>query len=146
MPESALSFLAIFLKFIFNQKRARFYLCQNIRLFFKNVRFFIHKKGVAAWKELFLNFKIIKITFNFLAKSLKNKLELFCRYFSIVFLTFLEHLFKEKTFKWLLPLIAIERYHKKMKILHSKLFQGEYIFPDESTYLLVSKYWESSYF
>ena len=33
-----------------------------------------------------------------------------------------------------------------MKILHSKLFQGEYLFPWGRTYLLVNKYWGSSFF
>ena len=33
-----------------------------------------------------------------------------------------------------------------MKILHSKLFQGEYLFHGGSTYLLLNKYWGSSYF
>ena len=33
-----------------------------------------------------------------------------------------------------------------MKILHSKLFKGEYLFPWGRTYLLVNKYWRSSYF
>ena len=33
-----------------------------------------------------------------------------------------------------------------VKIPHSKLFQGEYLFPGGSTYLLVNKYWWSSYF
>ena len=36
--------------------------------------------------------------------------------------------------------------HLNMKILHSKLFQGEYLFPWGRTYLLVNKYWRSSYF
>ena len=62
-------------------------------------------------------------------------------------------------FEWLLPFTSIERLHKGVyflgkhcyqeylyvKILHSKLFQGEYLFPGGCTYLLVTKYWWSSY-
>ena len=33
-----------------------------------------------------------------------------------------------------------------VKILHSKLIHGEYLFPGGSNYLLVNKYWGSSYF
>ena len=33
-----------------------------------------------------------------------------------------------------------------MKIPHSNLFQGEYLFPEGSNYLLVNKYWGSKYF
>ena len=49
-------------------------------------------------------------------------------------------------FEWLLSFISIERLHKKLKIPHVKLFQGEHLFPGWSTYLLVNKYWGSSYF
>ena len=37
------------------------------------------------------------------------------------------------------------REYLNVKIPHSKLFQGEYLFPGGSTYLLVKKYWGSSY-
>ena len=37
------------------------------------------------------------------------------------------------------------REYLNMKILHSKLFQGEYLFPGGSIYLLVNKYWGSNY-
>ena len=35
---------------------------------------------------------------------------------------------------------------KNVKIPYSKLFQGEYLFLEGSTYLIVNKYWESSHF
>ena len=38
------------------------------------------------------------------------------------------------------------REYLKVKVLHSNLFQGEYLFPEESNYLLVNKYWGSKYF
>ena len=34
----------------------------------------------------------------------------------------------------------------KVKIPHANLFQGEYLFPEASNYLLANKYWGSEYF
>ena len=63
----------------------------------------------------------------------------------------------KNTFKWLLPIILIERCHKRvnilgkyynlnMKIPHTELFQEEYLFLGGSTLLQVNKYSRSSYF
>ena len=38
------------------------------------------------------------------------------------------------------------REYLKVKIPYSNLFQGEYLFPEGSNYLLVNKYWGSKYF
>ena len=38
------------------------------------------------------------------------------------------------------------RKYLKVKIPHSNLFQGEYLFPEGRNYLLVNKYWGSKYF
>ena len=37
------------------------------------------------------------------------------------------------------------REYLKVKIPHSNLFQGEYLFPEGNNYLLVTKYWGSKY-
>ena len=38
------------------------------------------------------------------------------------------------------------REYLKVKIPHSNLFEGEYLFLEGSNYLLVNKYWGSKYF
>ena len=89
--------------------------------------------------------------------------ELFHMCFSMILLTFEEHLFRETSLNGCFRLLQYRGFTREInmyislgkhcyqeylnvEIPHSKLFQGEYLFPGGSTYLLVNKYWGSSYF
>ena len=92
------------------------------------------------------------------------KHELFHMCFSMILLTFQEHLFKETSLNGCFRLLQQRGFtrelyayfpgkhcyqefsHLNVKIPHSKLFHGQYLLPRGSTYLLVNKYWGSSYF
>ena len=107
--------------------------------YFKTLQIVIRKK------ESFQKYK--KKQLSFFLKSLKNKqdCELFHRYFFVFFLLFNKTYLKEQL--WLVAsFISIEKLPKNLKIPHSRLFQGEYLFPGGSTYLIVNKHWRSIYF
>ena len=113
---------AIFLRFIFNQKeKCGFIWSETFSCFLINLPIFIQKK-----REITFNFRKIFVkqtwTWTFSHELSRN--------------TYL------KEYLWIPgSIISIKRLCKNVKIPHSKIIQGEYLFPGGSAYLIVNKYY-----